>query len=71
MVIVPPRLARTNLKESVMKRLIALAASIILNASVLGALGWNVYASQTPQGHVVVTELGASTDVPAYAQLTK
>lgn len=51
-----------------MKRLIALAASILVNASVLGALEHNVYVAQTPEGHVYVTELGASKAAPTYAQ---
>jgi hypothetical protein len=48
-----------------MKRLIALVASIVVNAGVLGALERNVYVAQTPQGHVYVTELGTSS---MYAQ---
>lgn len=51
-----------------MKRLIALAASIIVNASVLGALQHNAYVAQAPEGHVYVTELGTSKAMPAYAQ---
>jgi hypothetical protein len=51
-----------------MKRLIAIAASIIVNASVLGALEHNAYVAQTPEGRVYVTELGASKSMPTYAQ---
>lgn len=46
-----------------MKRLIALAASIVFNASVLGALALNVYLEQTPAGQVYVTELSAQKDL--------
>ena len=39
-----------------MKRLIALAASVAINAAVLGGLGWDV-SKEAPSGSVEVTEL--------------
>lgn len=51
-----------------MRRLIALAASIVLNAGLLGALQLNVYLAQTPpSGQVSITELTESSP-PWYAQ---
>lgn len=46
-----------------MKRLIALAASIALNAGVLSALALNVHVNQTPAGRVYITELSAQNDL--------
>jgi hypothetical protein len=46
-----------------MKRLIALAASVALNATALGALAVNVHLDQTPAGQVYITELSAQKDL--------
>jgi hypothetical protein len=40
-----------------MNRLIALAASVLINAAVLGGLNWNVQREATPVGTVQVTDL--------------
>lgn len=40
-----------------MSRLIALAASVLINAAVLGALNLNVQRQATPEGVVQVTDL--------------
>lgn len=40
-----------------MNRLIALAASVLINTAVLGALSWNVHREATPSGTVQVTDL--------------
>lgn len=40
-----------------MNRLIALAASVLINAAVLGALSLNVQRQATPAGVVQVTDL--------------
>lgn len=40
-----------------MNRLIALAASVLINAVVLGALNFNVQRQATPAGSVQVTDL--------------
>ena len=40
-----------------MNRLIALAASVLINAVVLGALNFNVHRHATPAGVVQVTDL--------------
>lgn len=52
-----------------MKRLIALGASIVLNASALSALALNVYVDQTPAGRVYITELSAQKEDLQLAQV--
>lgn len=44
-----------------MKRLIALAASVAINAAVLGGLGWDVQLQTAPTGSVEVTELNVGS----------
>ena len=53
-----------------MKRLslIAVAASLIINAGALGVIASGIDESSLPQGHVTVTELSADTQSPIYAQ---
>lgn len=51
-----------------MKRLIAIAASIAVNAVALGVIAAGILQTETPAGHVYVTELPVAADVPVYAQ---
>ena len=52
-----------------MKRLIAIAASIAVNAIALGAIAAGIAETQTPAGQVQITELTVAADVPVYAQV--
>jgi hypothetical protein len=52
-----------------MKRLIALAASVSINAAVLGGLGWNFIPQVAPAGSVEVTELNGVGDSIVVAAL--
>lgn len=45
-----------------MNRLIALVASVLINAALLGALNWNVQRQATPAGSVQVTDLNGGDD---------
>ncbi len=53
-----------------MKRLslIAVAASLIINAGALGVIASGIEESSLPQGQVVVTELAAESSAAVYAQ---
>jgi hypothetical protein len=49
-----------------MKSLIAFAASLAVNAAILGALDWSAWQAQVPPaGEVLITQLDA--DLAAYA----
>jgi hypothetical protein len=51
-----------------MKTLIALAASIAVNAAILGALDWSAWQAQVPPaGEVSITQLPLDADLAAYA----
>jgi hypothetical protein len=51
-----------------MKNLIAFAASIAVNAAILGALDWSALQAQVaPAGEVLVTQLPLDADLAAYA----
>ena len=51
-----------------MKNLITLAASIAVNAAILGALDWSAWQAQVPPaGEVSVTQLPVDADLVAYA----
>ena len=50
-----------------MKRVIALIASIAVNAGVFGAVEWNAYVAGTPHGSVSIAQL-AVAQAPVYAQ---
>lgn len=53
-------------ERAIMRRLITLAASIVVNAGLLSALQLNVYLAQVaPRGEVSITEL---TEPSSYAQ---
>jgi hypothetical protein len=53
-----------------MKRLslIAVAASLAINAGALGVIAFGIDESSLPQGQVVITELGGDSQSPIYAQ---
>jgi hypothetical protein len=53
-----------------MKRLslIAVAASLAINAGALGVIASGIDESSLPQGHVVITELASDSLSPIYAQ---
>jgi hypothetical protein len=51
-----------------MKSLIAFAASIAVNAAILGALDWSAWQAQVPPaGEVLITQLPLDADLAAYA----
>jgi hypothetical protein len=51
-----------------MKSLIAFAASIAVNAAILGALDWSAGQAQVPPaGEVLITQLPLDADLAAYA----
>ncbi|HKE93372.1 MAG TPA: hypothetical protein VKB34_03620 [Povalibacter sp.] len=51
-----------------MKRLIAIAVSILVNAGALAVIGIGIDQSATPHGKVYITELTAQTDLPVVAR---
>jgi hypothetical protein len=53
-----------------MKNFIALAASLVVNFAVLGALDWSAFQAQVPPtGEVSVTQLPAEADLATYASV--
>ncbi|HEY5808163.1 MAG TPA: hypothetical protein VIT67_09365 [Povalibacter sp.] len=50
-----------------MKRLIAIVASVVINAAALSIIAAGINQSGTPAGIVSITELAAQDSLPVYA----
>lgn len=65
----PRALVRPALEGAVMRSLVAVAGSLIVNLAALGALQWSVLEAQAaPEGEVLVKQLPDEADLPLYAR---
>jgi hypothetical protein len=57
-------------RRVIMNRLVAVIASVLINAIALGVIAMGVNQSQTPHGKVYITELNDSPASGVYAQVS-
>jgi hypothetical protein len=56
------------LEQAVMKTLLGIVASLLVNAGVIGGLAWSAYQQQLPPlGEVLIVQLPDESGVPAIA----